>query len=770
MMGPSTGPASYALGVARVVRVDYTSHEVVLQIIAGENDLYQRTAVPLVYPGAGARLFMGSMPEPGDVCVVGWLATSNKTPIVLGWVPISAQAGLEWLPVQDFLPTEADFNPKRQSQYEGIYTRRRFKMKPMRSGEILLSSSHGSDITLNEGIRLSNRRLSEIWLRDQDQALVTRSLAQFHALGGARIYGGPVQRDARLLPFRVLQDGVEWDAAVQTDGSEPLPSYSLPTNDSNKYRPHPVFEKSDPSRPFFDSGLEVDDNLDPYSLLSRGLWIGSDGFLEDPSSTRSDVEYGGKPLYRVAQNLNAEDTSKPLNGAAGGDTLSEYRIEVHHTTDGTLPVTEHTEGVDIDRLPTTSAQESSLDVPRPTVEFVLGSVVGNQPFSRQEKANYGLPLRPQIFDGSTVDPRFESGLGVEIGKHAATLLRITNPLTDPSLNPPAFASFTKEGAFRAYVTGPEEENSVEAALTGGLRLSAGGPIQLQGKALLLDIREGDPLGNYAFRVQSQTGAVHLSAGGPNTADSFSARGSNAPINEQQSPALKLEAPTSNAWMTAGRSVKIAAGNTIFLGDSQEIAVSAKQTYRMVTDKYVTQCNTVDRTVQGKESTLFVGPKGGLPTNGPTREVSFGGTPATGQTGGVVDKVTYEFGDREEKFKFGNHTTDIVVGDLTYKTGQGTFKIQAGLNKLEVSSTQGIQGSTTVGPVKFQAVTTASFQGTTSVTVKSSGLARLSGSSVILGGSGGTGGIVNGSDIDPLTNLPLSVLGLGSQGHLLGPSI
>lgn len=761
-MGPSTGPGAFGLSIARVVRVDQETHEVTLQVLTGENDLFQRTAVPLTQPSAGARHFMGSLPHPGDVCIVGWLTTSNKTPVILGWIPPGLLAGLEWLPVQDFLPVEADLSPKVRSQYEGIYGRRRHKMKPMRRGEVYLSSGFGSDVILDEGVTLTNRRGTELRLRDQDQAILARGQARFDILGGTRVYAGPVQRDALFLPYRTVQDGVQWDAPRQANSDTPIDSSALPTNTPGKYVPHPVFDKTDPTSPFFTSGFEVDANLDPYSLLTRGLWIGPDGYLENPSQALSDVEYGGKSYARTSLPADGQ-TTPPINAALpNGEALTEYRIEIQHTHDGTLPVSEQTEGFDADRLPSTATQDQSTDVSRPLIEWVLGSVVGNNPFSRQEKGLYGLPLQAKVFDGPNIDPRLESAVGETIGHHAATLFRITPPLQE---SPPAFVSFTKDGAIRAYLTGPPDESSLDLALTGGVHLQAGGPIQIQGRALKLDIKEADPASNMAFQVASTTGAVKLSAGGPSTLSTASSK-----ADPQPSPALLLEAPTSHAWLTAGRTVRIAAGDSIQVGDAQEVSVSAKRTYRLYSDKGVLQYNTLDRTVQGKETTLYVGPKNSLPSNGPAREVSFGGTPATGQVGGTVDEYTVQFGDRKETFKKGNHTTQILVGDLTYETGQGSWKAKAGTNTLEVSSTQGIQGDANLGPVKFTSTTTATFQGQTAATVKSSGLTRVSGSSVILGANGATGSIINSSDLDPLTNLPLSFFGMGSQGHLLGPSI
>ena len=352
---------TWGLSLARVVRVDAITHEITLRVFTGEDDEFQHTAVVNSYPAAGARHFMGALPEPDDVCVIAWMATEPRTPVIVAWVPISLTAGMEWLPVQDFLPTEVDMNPKTQSQFEGIYSRRRHKMRAMATGDILMSSSSGSDILLDEGVLITNRRANEIRLRDQDQALICRSLQQFHAMAGVRQYSGMVQRDGRLLPARMISDGIAWAAGKQQDGGFPIPSSLLgdSTVREGGLTPHAVFQRSDPSFPFPDSGQFFSENLDPYNFLQKGLLIGPDGFALE--GVTSDVEYGGKPIFRVSSELG--------NAVQGSKTLTEHRIEIDHSSDGRLPVTEQTDGFDADRLPSMANPQTLLQTNRPFVEI-----------------------------------------------------------------------------------------------------------------------------------------------------------------------------------------------------------------------------------------------------------------------------------------------------------------------------------------------------------------------------------------------------------------
>jgi len=771
--GSPSRTAGAPLGLARVVRVDYTTHEVTLRVFVGEDDEFQRAPITNCYPAAGARHFIGALPEPGDVCVIGYF--HSKIPCILGWFPISATAGMEWLPTQDFLATEADLNPKNRAEFEGIYTRQRHKMRAMNPGDIFLSSSKGSDIFLDEGVLITNRRANEIRIRDQDQAIVCRSLQQFHVTAGVRSYSGMVQRDATFLPARMVSDGTNWAAGKQAESGAPLSSFLLGAApvESGGLTPHPVFQRSDPGFPFPDSGQVFSESLDPYSFLQRGLFLGPDGFIRDAQKTVSDAEYGGKPLFRVAYDPNPAAGALPVNSATlqdlgQADTLTEYRIELDHTSDGRLPVTEQTDGFDADRLPS-SADQNLLSSNQPFITFVLGSVVGNDAFSSSGRDLYALPLVPRIFDGNKSDPRMESGLGVEIGEHAASLFQVVNPL-DSNANLPMFSSVTKDGRFKAYVSGPQLENSVEVGMSGGMKVQSGGPMEFIAPAVNLNFEEGDDVNNFGFAVTTGTGAIKLSARGPTTQGSFSARLNPDQLSEQQLPSLLLESPTGNTHLLAGRAVKVSGSDVIQLVDTNEVTATPKQSFNVFTDKFLTQCNTLDRTVQGRENTLYSGPKNFLPTNLPIRKVTFGANPATGHAGGLTDQYLMLFGDRQERFLFGNHRTNIVVGNMTYSTTVGTYTASAGTNSLTVGSLAGISAFSAVGGMRLTSLQNASLRGITGVSVSSLATTRVSGRTTILGGVGAVGGILNGSDIDPLTGLPFQFLGLGSPGHLLGPPL
>ena len=173
-------------------------------------------------------------------------------------------------------------------------------------------------------------------------------------------------------------------------------------------------------------------------------------------STDGDaITYGGKSIFRVGREL-------ATNAVEEGEAFTEYRIELTHTTDGMLPVTEQTDGFDSDRLP-----NSEGDSGEPTfIEWVLGTPVGNDPFSFQGSEQYGVPLVPQVdqesgsLNGADADTLFEN--------HSATLLRIS-PILPDTLD--TFSSFTKGGKYRGFISS-ESEDAALMTVAGGVSLQS----------------------------------------------------------------------------------------------------------------------------------------------------------------------------------------------------------------------------------------------------------------------------------------------------------
>lgn len=678
----NSGPQRYALSIATVVDVDYETMQVTLRTETGQKD--QKVPVPMTFPGAGGRHFFGSLPMPGDVCVVGWGPQESglsRTPWILAWVLPGATPGYDWLPTQGYAPDESGTPPKLREQLAGALNRVRHKLRHMEPGNIVASSAQGADLVLNESALLANRRGNEVHLRDQDQAIIFRSLQQFHAGAGFRIYSGMVQRDATYLPTQMFSDGIDWASAQQVDAegnylnAEDLDESDYP---EGLLTPAPVFRRS--ASGDAETDLYFNADIDPFQFLQQGLFIDEDGYALDSLTT--DAIYGGKAIYRVSS-LGTNATPDP-----SADTLTEFRIELSHTSDGTLPVTEQTDGFDADRLPT--GQPADVDPlggsPNAAfIDFVLGSVVGNDPYTEAGRSVYGIPLQPVVFDGELRSPALQSGLGASLSSHAAMLLQVRPPVGPPVS--PSWISMSKDGRLFTSISGPGETWSAETAFSSGMRLGSGvGP---DGQSLYADMdgaviiraRNGRNTDNLGMLFQADQGAIKLFASGAAQEGGPSARNTGGDGNL---PALILESG-SNTLIKATGTLTLSA-NTLNLENIAGVRIAANSGLDFKSaDGISHSSNTYTQSSTGKSTFNFSGPKNGLPTNGALREVTFTGTPATGFVGGTADSYSLLYGDRLETLAAGNHTTAVVVGNQTYSVGAGTLTVQSGSSALVLTS-------------------------------------------------------------------------------------
>jgi len=788
-MSPSSGVSAYSLGVAKVILVNFEEHMVTLRIVLGEEQEFQRVPIPITYPGAGKRWFLGGMPMVGDHCVVGWTpqesggsgdTVGTKIPVILSWVLPGVWTGQDWMTTQDFTHDEWSFSPKDSAFVEGAFHRTRHKLRHIQPGNIMMSSAQGSDLVLDDSVLITNRRANEILLRDPDQAIVMRSLQQFHAMAGTRIYAGMVQRDANFLPTQMFSDGLLWDQPSQTgvdlESGELGPVHEGDLDEDllpdGFLTPSRIFRRSPTSDGSLTRPLMVtQDNVDPFSFLKRGLFIDEKGYITTDQNIPSAI-YGGKPIYRTSIPQTRED--EPTNAILSPDdqAFTEYRIEVTHAADGTLPVTEQTDNFDADRLPRSNPSGIDRDqnnINSPFIEYVLGTVVGNDPFTVQGRELYGIPLKPIIFDGSgKPNPHWVSALGSDLSSHAATLFQLKPPVGDNEA--PTFWSVLKNGQVRLSLGGPTRENSFEGVMEGGLKLQVKGmtTLDFQG-GLSIRPKKGDPVNNIGLELSSSNGATRIYGGAPlqtgGVVQRIAPAGSNSP---NPAPDVQIEG-RNTVEVKASQNILLRTAN--FEASGSQMSIQSMSSLDLQSgDRIGLSSKTLDINVAGKSSQNYSGPKDLLPTNGALREINF----STSLPGLTVDKYSVNLGNREETFDIGNHSTSIRVGDMTYQTQVGTWKAKAGTNELSMNTTTGLKGDVLVGNVTIEAKAgTTTISGTVSATMKTSGQATVSGSlGVFLGGGpvAKTGLIISSADLDPLSGLPFQTFGMGSPGHRIGSSI
>lgn len=701
------GKNSFPLALARVQAVDYASMTVnLLTLGPGAKKPYAN--VPITFPHMGRRSFMGVMPEVDDICVIGYSPKESgftRQPYIVSWLPPGGTIlGYNWETAASFDPEELPYTPALAAKTEGIVGRHRHKLRHMAPGNAVVSSSQGADLVLDESATLTNRRGNELILRDQDQALLVRSLQQFHAGAGFRVYGGMVQRDARLLPRQLFNDETDWAAPRQRDGD----GNTIPVNDLAKLdtpfdlTPDPVFQRTKSGASA--SGIYYGTNIDPFELLKRALFVGGDGnlYAELPVS---EAVYGGKPFYRVARGSSA---NAAVADASDAETLTEYRIEVTHTSDGTLPVSEQTDGFDLDRLPltpTTVNNPAAASPNAPFVEFVLGTVVGNDAFGAESQL-YSQPLAAQVFNGDSTDPSLVSSATLTnegLLAQLAALLRVKNP---DDLSQQSFMGFTKGGGLRLAA------QDAEVSFANGLRLDTGAaPFNFSSQeSVAIRSAAGRDTDNVGVEISSAQGGVLVRAGGNITQASSAAA----------APGLLLDSAT-NSSLTATGTVTVS-GNTVAVNNTNQVNVKASTGVTIEGGNGLNMSgNAVVLNSMGRADFTFSGPKNSLPTNGPARNTVFVTPVLAGQT---ADKYKLPFGNRVEEFSTGNLTRTFGLGSQTVTTAGGALQFIVGpfTSYMEVNP----GGGSLVGPLVQVGASagSATLSGTATVELSSAGAVNM----------------------------------------------
>jgi hypothetical protein len=743
------GWSALSLCLASIVEIHWEEMRCTLEIIQGQGDRDRAlTGVELLMPSMGSRHFMGGIPEIGDQCVVGWFAhdtragTSGKTPAILAWWPSSSWIKHDWHMTQGFDPEEdvLESNTNRQI-LKNFYHRIRHKMRHFSPGNIGASSSQGSDMVLDESVLLSNRRANEIIIRDQDQAIVMRSLQQFHAMSGTRVYAGMVQRDARTLPKEMFSDGIKWDSEVQIDNNgNPYNPFKSTTDffenpkDIGLLQPHPVFDREEftgqgrdieGTRTNFTGSIPLD--LDPYVFLYNAGLICEEGFSV---SEEDDTIYGGKSILRVG-------TKHEENAFSKGQSFTEYRIEMNHTADGSLPVTEQTDGFDSDRASINPGQTNKP----PFIEWVLGTPVGNDAFSTKGIESYGLPITPtrETLDTATSSTPF--------GDHAATLLRVTPvvPKVDDS-----FVSFTKGGKFRAKISSPLPD-SFEARVEGGAFFEVEGDAIIQAKNSTYSSVDKTLFSTGTFTVEASSSAEGESLVGDESNVSVIIKG-NKRVSIQSETAIAFKAPIVD-FSQVGQ-LRLSSTEAVDLNSGGAMNTTA---------------NTIKQSSMGQFEQVCGGPADFNPVAGPSRKVTITESPATGGAGLPSDSYTNAFGGRSEIY------VGPATNTRTLTTATEATTIGAGASTTTVGTTATLvdpTGHKFIAPTGVVTATAGTVISMTAnvVAIRGNSSVVISGASVTLASPGtAMGPIVCGSDIHPILGIPYALI-TGPKAQNLAQSV
>lgn len=723
-------PSYLALKIAECYEVNFEEMSVMLRIKnAQESD---RTPTVLTFPCVGNRMFLGGMPQVGDFAVVGWtMVSGSKTPVILSWIGAGLSFGRDWLTSQPFQQEEYDMNDEQSEYFKGAYNRVRHKLRSLRSGDILASSASGSDLILDEGVLLTNRRGNEIHIRDADQSIVTQSMNLFNVQSGVRSFSGAVQRDYFNLPTQMFSDGSDHARFNLLDNDfRPL---VVPESDTEggTLTPHPLFEVDGEGKLTTSLFSEA---LNPFKFLQEVGLIDSDYTQVYPFEESPSV-YGGKYFYRVANEL--------------GENLTEHRIEVTHTSDGTLPMSEQTEsGVDVDGE-------------APFIEQVMGTVISND---TSDPNLYGRPLVAKIFP----TPTLIDGSRKDISEHLAYLTRITPPIEKPELDrTPFMFGVGKNGRVFLNITGRrdgDKDFAVETRLGSGIHLSLGATTNRisflsESRGAFVVRANGDTGKNIGIELTAQTSGVSIRGEGIINEPSQFEDEDNLPLS------VKILGER-NVGITAGESILLSAPNGVIFTELEKFDVSPKDTFEVKTSEINHTSTTVNRTIQGQELASFSGPKDNLPSNYPLRETNL--TTTIPSPTANIDETNILAGKQTKTIKTGGSFRKRILGNGRITNFVSTGKIQNTVGVAQTTLNNTNFNVTVPKTMKVLAGATIKQTATGKVTLKAGGIAKLQGSTVTLKAIGGTrGGILCSGSINPLTGQPFSASGLlGSPTHRL----
>lgn len=622
---PGGDSNTYPLRVAKVTDVDPVRMMVSLYFLTGAGE--PKDEVPLTFPNAGARHFLGSIPEINDLCVVGSSpseSNANRQPYIVGWLVPGPAAGYDWLTTAPVSTRDMDLNsPGTALATQGIMGKRRHKLRLMDAGNVFASSSQGADLLLTESATLTNRRGDELTLRDQDQALVVRSLQQFHAGAGFRIYGGAAQRDARSLPRQMWSASQDWSGPTQVSAEgEPLTRSGFPpyVQGAGTFTPADIFSSGIPV------GVSIQAELSGAAISAYNT---------------DSLTYGGKPMYRVGtQGGNALRT--------GENSWSEYRIEVSYENDGTLPVTEQTDGYDADRIPGGS---SVPPVAASSVEFSLGTAVGNDAFGGG-RPNYGKPLVPKLYteDGTFAPSIGGAGPDDPVSSHAAVMFRVK----DPTGGPEAFWAITKGGALRSYFPGLGS-STMQEYYEMGRQTRMGGTCSLDTPSYALTASgTGD-----GILLSADSSPVFIYGGGASTEGGANANLDGGPDESPASAQLAVNIQSGKSAAIGAVENVTLTGQNIVLKNAKSIRESASDLIEMVAGngEVSITASTISNTTTGKRVDTYGGPKNMLPTSGAAHEISY---TAMG-LGGSELKRSFLLGGQSDTFNMGIWGTNFLSG-------------------------------------------------------------------------------------------------------------
>ncbi len=429
------GPDAHKyLWAGTILHVDVETMVCSIRLDSGEGE---RHDVPIPSSGGGPRSWSGSVPEKGTKVLLAWKKYSQRSfkPYIVAFLTTGIYTSREFEPFSSVNPSDVDQvlnDDPELGDIPGVNLGvTRLKLRKAYSGDILSSSSSGSDILLDRDSLITNRAGNEFRLRDSDQTSIHQTINEFTSNAAGYYRRGLIKRSS----FNILPDvfGITDDPeiiAAQTLESETKDNIDFFGIGVNRT----ISADSPAIKILQDQGL--------IKLDSNGNGIPN--FPTDPD----DGAWHGWPFVVTSDGQRISYITQGDHSDSFAQTdlcYVEDRIELRHCSDGIMSVTEEGDGVQIDKV-------------HPVfIEDVKGTVVGNDPHSDAGRQLYKQILKMRVFDDQdqgypSSGPKFESVDMLQHHSQADTmaLARLFRVISPTSGNQFAFG-ITKEGRVHCHI-------------------------------------------------------------------------------------------------------------------------------------------------------------------------------------------------------------------------------------------------------------------------------------------------------------------------------
>jgi len=179
----------FGLMLGTIIYVDIESLKCSVKYDQTPNGEIPADNIDITLPLFTGRALIGGIPQPGTRVIIGFVGFSG------GNDPLPKPYILAYLPREIGKAKNFDLTDTAQGQYSNfVPNKMRLSYQKLYEGELMLASAQGSDVRVDEDIRLSSSRSNEITLRSFDQAIVQNSLQYYRQTDAGSVADGVVSR------------------------------------------------------------------------------------------------------------------------------------------------------------------------------------------------------------------------------------------------------------------------------------------------------------------------------------------------------------------------------------------------------------------------------------------------------------------------------------------------------------------------------------------------------------------------------------------------